>query len=108
MLLWCLFRSTKCYLVVSNCKLISKAGGKRVRRIKQDKTPKNSLEGTGKCKKFMMARSKTVCAAMSGSKTDTILPNNPFTVLSKIQKYINMIHGETILKVLPKNTPNQL
>ena len=55
-----------------------------------------------------MARSKTVCAAMSGSKTDTILPNNPFTVLSKIQKYINMIHGETILKVLPKNTPNQL
>ena len=56
----------------------------------------------------MLAPSKTVCAAMSGSKTDTIFPNNPCTVKSKIKKYINMIYGETVLKVLPKNTPNQL
>ena len=57
---------------------------------------------------MQMAPCKTVCAAMSGSKTDTTFPNNPSTVKSKIQKYINMIYGETVLKVLPKNTLNQL
>ena len=52
----------------------------------------------------MLAPSKTVIEAMSGSKTDTIFPNNPCTVKSKIQQYINIIYGETVLNLHMKKS----